>query len=122
MRITREIERQYERQLERAGLPLSLADPLRRIALTLHRWDEEECNGTIVMDEDNEKAQRAYNLNGPGPIGYYSIPNRYDGALKRLAKLLPPGYRYEVQGDPRGWPLTITAPDGGEVSPPPFSR
>lgn len=122
MKMTRDIERQYMRECARAGIDDELADKLRRIAITLHRWSEAECNGEIEIDDDN-KAYRCWD--SIKTRRRYLIPNLEAGAIKRLKKLLPSGATFEYQGDPRGWPLTIYIPwevSFREVSPPPYSR
>lgn len=121
MRMPKDVELDYERACLRAGL-FEVRDQLRRIALTLQGWHEAECNGEVQVDEDGIKARRYYGFNGPGPIRSYPIPNREAGAIRRLKTMLPGGYSFEVQGDPRGWPLTITTPDGLTVSPPPMRK
>lgn len=127
MRMTREIERQYEHELDRAGLSYELGDKLRRIAITLHSWCVASCNGLIDRDEDG-KAYRCYNINGPGPIKRYRIADSETAALKRLTKLLPEGATWKYQGDPRGWPLKIRVPTDPcfytfvEINPPPYTR
>lgn len=76
-------------RLQALGFTYDEAVALRRIEMTLHRWAEEECNGTIqrIGDEDNAKPFRV--LNGPGQFRpQYRIADREAGALKRLAAIV----------------------------------
>jgi hypothetical protein len=84
---------------------------LRRIAMTLHAWSEQECNGTIQRDGENGDGKpRAYYENYRGEhVRGSLIPDRERGAQKRLAKIMgryPCLGAYE-QTDPRGAPLYI---------------
>ena len=98
-------------RLQRAGISYEDANKLRRIALTLHRWNELECgtdSGAIERDEATGKPYwyRADRLNS----ARYPVPDREKGAQKRLAKLME---RYKgqfiayEQGDPRGASLYL---------------
>ena len=115
------------------GIPLSLADAriLRRAEMTLHRWDEEMCNGTIQRPwQENNGDPYAYVGDRPGrSIGGYTddegtfreewmfVPDRERGALKRIQAVCekyaaPNGspLKYYHQSDPRGAALYIEAP------------
>lgn len=96
-------------RLERLGISTDDALALRRIAMTLHRWSERECNGEVERDEDTGKTYAVYGMNGPGAIHRYRCPDLERGAQKRLAAIMaryPELAAYE-QGDPRGAPLYI---------------
>ena len=113
------------------------ADALRRISLTLSRWAEHECNGTIERDET--RGNRPFWSN-PEYGRHYVAPvaDRERGALRRLDAIFsarvareshPDGTRsplwlqsalsYYLQGDPRGASLYILrpgdVPDGADV-------
>jgi hypothetical protein len=97
--------------LVKAGIEVSDAYALRRIAMTLHRWSELECGvdgGGIERDEttgkvcwyDSRTRQR------------WPYPDRETPALKRLAAIMAryPMLGYYIQGDPRGASLYILRP------------
>jgi hypothetical protein len=89
--------------------------------MTLHRWAEEECNGTIQRDGENGdgKPRRYYQTRMGRIIRGEIIPDRERGALKRLEAIVSPTtgcYAYH-QPDPRGASLYIVPPwelAGGE--------
>jgi hypothetical protein len=109
----------------RAGLPngarfdlspgwVEHARTLRRAQLTLHRWAEEMCNGTIRRHEDH-KDPRDPNSNGL-PFRHYlsghyvQCPDRERGALARVeAVCKATGLHYYHQTDPRGCALYVAA-------------
>lgn len=117
-----------------AGLSYESADAIRRDAQRLHTWSERECNGDLQrMEEDGTflslrgkerplkagKVYAAWNINGPGPIQYTATSDRETPAIARIAKAAASiGATVELQGDPRGWPVSIKLADGRELSPP----
>lgn len=128
------------------GFTRDEADALRRISMTLRRWHEHECNGTIQRDGENGDG-RPYWYNPSGPTraprrpGAY-IPDRERGAEKRLKAIIglanarrlagvdpetgqPQAYAdghlaCYLQTDPRGAALYILrpgdVPEGGSPS------
>ena len=121
----REAERLTHQQnaLMSLGFTREEAEALRRISMTLHRWAEHECNGTIQREGENGDGRpRAYNPNTGRMYGY--VPDRERGALKRLQAIVkarnernphvpdmrPGQLAYYVQGDPRGCALYILRP------------
>lgn len=104
---------------QRGGIFVDHARTLRRAQLTLHRWSEEMCNGTIQrMGEDGEgRPFRVY----PEPIlirgkVFYreplkdNIPDREAGTLRRVAKVCQEaGLSWYYQRDPRGCALYVAA-------------
>jgi hypothetical protein len=126
----REVLRQYtqEQTLQSLGFTLTESQSLRRISMTLHRWAEHECNGTIERDEN--RADRPYWSN-PGTGQHFVAPvaDREAGAMKRLRAIFarhhdrqtpswpdgtaiyPNPLTYYVQGDPRGAALYVIRPD-----------
>lgn len=81
------------------------ANTLRRAELTLHRWHEEECNGTIQRDETTGKPHRHYpdtptsNVNYR-PVAGLIIPDREAAALRRVKDVCDLlGLFYYVQSD-----------------------
>src|SRR5271166_4815257 len=110
-----------------AGIAISDAIELRRIAMTLHRWYELECgdgndfaswcitrgfkkNGAEFEYNDNGKLYLEHHLHSENKARYESIPDREKGALRRLDKIVNqyrPAFGYYVQGDPRGASLYI---------------
>ena len=95
--------------LERAGISYEDAAALRRASLTLHRWFEHECNGTIQRDEESGKA---FWYNADTGHRLYQALDRETGALKRIAAIMAKyaPLDYYVQGDPRGAALYILRP------------
>lgn len=91
---------------------------LRRYATTLHRLDENACNGwprrqverrdgkVYVYDVTDENWQRRDELK----------EKRTEERAEKLAKEM--GWSFERQGDPRGFPfyILITARDGRQMS------
>ena len=102
--------------LNTLGFDDSEIESLRRVQMTLHRWQERECNGEFERD-DNGKFYQYY-----GNRKYCTvIPNRETRALKRLAKIMhgKQGVQAYVQGDPRGCALYIVrdsdVPEGRDI-------
>lgn len=130
----REAQRQthQENVLLNLGFTSAEAESLRRISMTLRRWYEEECNGTIERDEDGEgRPYRSFPDSGKHRV--YAIPDRERGAVKRLEGIIaarndraanapfePRTVRYYLQTDPRGAVLYIIrpgdVPEGADVS------
>ena len=100
--------------LGRLGIGYEDAKALRRISMTLHRWHEHECNGTIQRDEESGIAYR-YNCNSGKKL--YRARDMESGAVKRLGDIMAryPGLGSYIQGDPRGASLYIIRP--GDVLP-----
>ena len=108
----REVLRQHAQQqtLQTLGFTPTEAQTLRRISMTLHRWAEHECNGTIERDEN--RADRPYWSN-PGTGQHFVAPvaDREAGAMKRLRAIFARhSLTYYVQGDPRGAALYVIRP------------
>lgn len=98
-------------QVQSCGIPLIDAIALRRIALTLHRWHEHECNGAIQRDGERGDGAPYWHSTHDGRR-LYRAPDRERGALKRLAGIMAryPHLNAYVQGDPRGAALYILRP------------
>ena len=119
--------------LQRAGISYEDAVALRRISMTLHRWHELECGssddykswalvrgkrGLKATDFDYEENDgkpylETHAHHGDGRAVYTGpLPDKERGAYKRLDAIIAryPGYRYFVQGDPRGCALYIMRP------------
>lgn len=131
----KEAERQTRQAdtLRELGFTREEAEALRRISLTLHRWAEHECNGTIERDE--ARGNRPFWSN-PDSGRHYVAPvtDREAGALKRLKAIVEArnvrkrgtalhsseNLAFYVQGDPRGAMLYILrpgdVPDGKDVA------
>lgn len=125
---------QQAETLRALGFTANEAESLRRISMTLRRWYEHECNGTIQREgEDGTGRPRWYNTY-TGRMGGY-VPDRELGALRRLKAIIDRrndnlacgllsefGGRvaYYIQGDPRGAALYILrpgdVPEGGDPS------
>lgn len=102
------------------GLDLTTAHTLRLAQLTLHRWAEEMCNGTIQRREklDNDGLWYADgepyrwtsgdHIRGPRELG--RVPDRERGALARVEKVCrEAGLHWYHQTDPRGCALYVAA-------------
>jgi len=91
------------------------ANTLRRAQMTLHRWAEEECNGTIQREEGDGKPFRVWDSVGQRADGSWydkrsqaPIPDREAGALRRVAKVCKDaGLFFYHQTDPRGCALYV---------------
>lgn len=107
-------------RLDRLGIAYEDACALRRIALTLSRWFELECGdgndwGSWAIERD-EQTDRPYMVHhhyrhgqGKDYTTRRAIPDKEQGARKRLAKLLTkyPTLHAYIQTDPRGASLYI---------------
>jgi len=87
---------------------------LRRISLTLHRWHEHECNGTIQRHEESGLAYWHNMMTGKRICRARDMES---GAINRLGAILAryPELGSYVQGDPRGASLYIIRP--GDILP-----
>lgn len=86
---------------------METAYTLRRAEMVLHRWAEEECNGTIQRegDQGDGKPFRNYGIGSRS----HQIPDREAGALRRVAKVCKDaGLHYYHQTDPRGCALYVS--------------
>jgi hypothetical protein len=96
-------------------IPPGDAGILRRAALTLHRWAEEECGNSndyaswaIERDEATDVPYRVWYPH-QGKTTRTRIPDRERGALRRVADLCARyGLHYYHQGDPRGCALYVS--------------
>lgn len=91
------------------GFAYADASNLRKIALTLHRWHEHECNGAIQRDETTGLP---YWYNTQSGKKVCKAPDREKGALARLNAIMARylDMRAYVQSDPRGASLYILRP------------
>lgn len=107
--------------LVRAGIELADAFALRRIAMTLHRWHELECDdgndyASWAIERENEDGTgRPFMVTYPNSIEKprrHLIADREAGALKRLHDIMAryPSPKSYAQGDPRGAALWILRP------------
>ena len=81
------------------------AKALRRAALTLHRWYEHECNGTIQRDEEDGLP---YQYSGVTHKRLGKCADREKGAIKAIALICKRlGLHYYLQTDPRGGTLYV---------------
>lgn len=96
----------------------AIANTLRRAQLTLHRWAEEECNGTIQRDgeQGDGRPYRPYESfyirkDGSKAINRHKVPtpDREAGALRRVAEVCKAaGLHFYHQTDPRGCALYVS--------------
>lgn len=97
---------------QRGGIYIDHARTLRRAQMTLHRWAEEECNGTIQREgEDGDGIPHRWsNGDRSAPRDLGPIPDRERGALARVeAVCKAAGLYYWHQTDPRGCALYVAA-------------
>lgn len=134
------MNKHYREQLARyfaammvLGFTYDEADTIRLDAERIDTWNTRECNGNIEWAEAGQKDHRGRalkagkpysrwgfdNPNAP-PSGYYSpMADRYTPARERIdATAAAHSCTVRHQGDPRGWPVYIVAPDGREVGAP----
>mgnify|MGYP000039897239 CR=1 FL=1 len=109
---------QYAKEGSRASFTVEDARTLRRAQLTLRRWAEEMCNGTIQREGEQGDGRpfRVY----PDPVVirgkvFYrepvrpNIPDREAGALRRVEQVCKAaGLHYYHQTDPRGCALYVS--------------
>lgn len=104
------------KRLEKLGFSYGEACELRRIQMTLHRWDEAECGDSNDMysrclerDEVTDKPYWVTRWHNENKARRHATPDREKGALKRLAGIManhPDMVAYH-QGDCRGCALYI---------------
>lgn len=108
----------YNRTLSHVPITGEQARTLRRAQLTLHRWAEEMCNGTIQRDGEQGDGRpfRVFRLpyspssTNNGEAGRLPIPDRERGALARVAAVCKAlGLHWYHQTDPRGCALYVSA-------------
>ena len=93
-------------RLSRYGITVSeyQANILRRAALTLQKWSEQECGDDYGCTERDEVTGIPYHLSSTG--ARWRIPDREKGAQKRVATVCNAlGIFWYFQSDPRGAPL-----------------
>lgn len=115
-KATKETRAIMER-LARRGIDMPMADVgiLRRAALTLHRWAEQECGDgndygswCITRDETTGKPYREYHPNNGNTATRTLIADREAGALKRVKAICARhGLQFYHQTDPRGCALYV---------------
>jgi hypothetical protein len=100
--------------LANLGLSYDEIVDVRRIAGTLSRWDERECNGEIERDETTGKCYRVSTFSCDR-MGL--IRDLETGAIRRLDAILAqhPSLSYFHQGDPRECALYIYPVDNVPV-------
>jgi hypothetical protein len=114
----------YHRDAAALGVPYDDAEALRRAAMTLHRWSEQECGDSndyaswcITRDEAGVPFREVLPHHGKRTVT--RIADRETGALNRSKAIAARlGAQLEYQGDPRGWPLTLKFSNGRELCPP----
>lgn len=111
MRLTNRERMEIEARIQRLGFTVDETAKLRRIAGTLSRWDEAECNGDIERDDDG----RPYRVivNHRGNRKRFSCRDLERGAILRLRDILRhhPEFAFYRQCDPRGASLYVVRAD-----------
>lgn len=121
-------------RLSSLGFTRAEADQLRRISMTLTRWDERECGDSnsygsyaIERDEKTEKPFSVFISHRDGRTTRTAIADRERGAERRLAAIVTARNAREPddkaqgfhQSDPRGASLYIVLTadlDGGDIT------
>lgn len=87
---------------------------LRRAQMTLHRWAEEMCNGTIQREGEQADGKPFRVVEYGARFGLVNkfakipAPDREAGALRRVAKACKViGFHFYHQTDPRGCALYV---------------
>lgn len=102
--------------LESIGFTYGEACELRRIQMTLHRWDEAECGDSndrfsrcLERDETTGKPYWVIRYHNENKERRHATPDREKGALKRLARIMAnhPDFVAYHQSDCRGCALYI---------------
>lgn len=108
MRTTAKERAEVIYRLGQAGISLHDAEALRRVAMTLHRWNEMECGTDNGCIERDETTGIPYWLNS-NTMRRFKVADREKGAQKRLAKIMKayPDFTAYEQGDPRGASLYL---------------
>lgn len=113
--LARKMEQRFgevECTAEYFGDDIRIAHTLRRAEKVLHRWAEEECNGTIQRegDQGDGKPFRVWGQDSPsGKIYKAPTADREAGALRRIEKACKEaGLHYYHQTDPRGCALYVS--------------
>ena len=93
--------------MAKMGFTYDEANTLRRAQMTLHRWSEEECNGTIQRDEVTGKTYRVWDTGRK--MAQTPCPDRETGAIKRIKAIMAKHYHltFYHQTDPRGCALYV---------------
>jgi len=103
-------------RLGNLGFAWDEVQTLIRIERTLHRWSELECGNSddikswhVERDETTGKPFMVTHAHSSDKSTRWSIPDRENGALRRLAKMMKrhSGIRFYHQTDPRGCALYI---------------
>ena len=98
-------------RLTAIGISYSDAIELRKVAMQLHSWHEQECGNDHGCIERDETTGKPYWRSSRSDHRHV-IADREKGAQKRLGKIMAryPNLTAYVQGDPRGASLYILRP------------
>lgn len=96
-------------QMHNLGFTPSETSTLLKAERVLHRWAEEECNGTIQRDDNGKPFRRVTWQECPGRVPSQGIPDREAAAYRRIETLMErhPGLWWYHQTDPRGCALYV---------------
>jgi hypothetical protein len=109
---------EFFRRMESLGIDYSTAQRLRRIEMTLHRWNELECGAgddkvTRSIERDEATGKPSMRVQYATAHGWqdrsWPIPDKETGALKRLSAIMAnyPALWSHHQTDPRGCALYV---------------
>lgn len=114
-RITRKTIAHVEDVANRLNLTSEDAWALRKAALTLHRWHEQECGdgndhaSWCITRDEKGKPFREVCMHAGGKNRMEPIRDMEAGALKRIAAITKRnGLHYYIQTDPRGGTLYLS--------------
>ena len=97
------------------GLPEFHASKLLRLATTANRVNTAACNGDYPADNGERKTKECPSCAchwAPASFARSLCPSCRNDDLARKVVADLPGWAIEFNGDPRGYPYTLTAPDG----------
>lgn len=102
----------------------SAAIRLLRLSTKAHRLSELQCSGGYPFEYDGANQKKLKPCKGCESLTFKDAINgagycpacRTDQLAQEVAKEF--GIVVQVQGDPRGWPFTVTLPDGRQLGVP----
>lgn len=114
---------EYFSRMGQAGVRADLARVFLRIAATMQRLAEAQCNGDYPADNGERPTREC------SRCGLYWAPEsltkaglckdcRAEDRARAALATLPPGWTITTQGDPRGLVLRLVTPEGREIGVP----
>lgn len=89
---------------------------LHRYATTLHRLDENACNGWPMLKTEVRDG-KVYRFDVENEAWRKRDEAKEARIMKRIAKIADlTGWTIETQDDPRGWPMSVKTKEGVDIS------